>query len=79
MPAVTADVHEGSQDAVSRASNYNGNLAGDRGEEGALIRDLSGMADVLPRTREDPLPLAPQDFGVGVPRPGQRRLHGCEL
>jgi hypothetical protein len=59
MTAVSADVQEGSQDAVSRASNHYGNLACGRGEEGALLRDLSGMADVLPRAREDPFPFAP--------------------
>src|SRR5919198_85976 len=67
VAAVPADVHEGPKHAVSRACNYYGNLAGDRGEVGAVFGHLSRMADVLPAAGKDPLALAAKDLGVGVP------------
>src|SRR5207249_5735636 len=76
---MTADVDERTQDAVARACNHYGNLSGNGREERALLRDLAGMADVLPATREDARTLAAQHVGVGVPAPRKRSLHGCEL
>jgi hypothetical protein len=79
MAAVTAHVHECPQLAVARACNYNRNLSGAGGEVRTVFGDLSRMAGVLPRAREDALAFVPQDVGVRVPGPGQRRFHGCEL
>ena len=78
MPAVAADVQEGAELAVARACNYYGNLAGDGGEVRTVVTELPRVAGVLPGAGEDPLTLSPQDVGIGVPRPGKRRLHRDE-
>ena len=71
VAAVAAHVEEGTEVVVARACNYYGNLSRGGREVGAGLRDLPRMADVLPGAREDPLALAPQDLGIGVPRPGR--------
>ena len=76
--AVAADVDEAAQDAVAVARDDDGRPADLRGEVAGL-RELSRVADVLPRGAEDPLLLAPQDLGIRVPAVRQRRLHGASV
>jgi hypothetical protein len=79
VAAMPADVEEGAQLPVVCACDDDGDLARSRREERAVVGYLAGMADVLPRPREDPFVLAAEDVGIGVPRPWQRPLHGREL
>ena len=61
--------------ALSRARVTTRDLSGVCREVGAGLRELSRVADVLPRSREDPLPFASQHFGIGVPGPGKGVFH----
>ena len=79
MASMTAHVHEGTEPTVARACNHHGDLTGRRGEVGTVVPDLSCMADVLPRVREDPLAFTTKDLRVGIPRPGESPLHAPEL
>ena len=75
VSAVPADVEERPQLAVTRACNNYRDLAGSRCEEASGFPDLSQVTRVLPGAGENPLALAAQHVGVGIPGPGQRPLH----
>src|SRR5581483_4733546 len=77
--AMAADVQERAQLAVARAGDDDGSAPGMGREERPRLGRLARVADVLPRRAEDPLLLAAQDLRVGVPRVGERRLHGPNL
>jgi hypothetical protein len=76
---MTTHVHEGTEPTVARACNHYGDLTRRRCEIGTVFPDLSCVADVLPRVREDPLAFTTKDFRVDIPRPGQSPLHAPEL
>src|SRR4029077_2370924 len=71
VSAVPAAVEEPPQLAVPPACNNYRDLAGRRSEEAAGFSDLSQVTRVLPGAGENPLALAAQDIGVGIPGPGQ--------
>ena len=75
--AVAADVDEAAQHAVEVARDDDRRPA-HLGREVAGLRELPGVADVLPGRSEDPLLLAAQDLRIRVPGVRQRRLHRGE-
>src|SRR5262245_16659376 len=77
VAAMATDVEEGANVSLARACNNYGNLAGDGGEVGAVLRELALVADVLPGARKDALVLTAQHGRVAVPGPGQRPFHAA--
>jgi hypothetical protein len=76
---VTADVEKRSHLAVARAGDDDRRRRGPRGEERSSLGKLPEMSGVLPRGAEDPLLLAAQNLGVGVPGVGERPLDWVSL
>jgi len=77
--SVTADVEERADFAVARAGDDDRRRRGPRGEERSGLGKLPEMPGVLPRSAEDPLLLAAQNLGVGVPGVGERLLDWVSL
>jgi hypothetical protein len=76
MPSVTADVEEGAERPFAVPDEHDGDVTGACGRVRARLSERAGVPGVLPRRREDPLPLEPQPVGVRVPGPRECAYDG---